>query len=239
MALTAAAAWIAVPAHGATSVFTDASAFQAAISGLSSGALDFESIAPDTLLSTAGLTQTVGATGVGIVFPPSVSDVLGGPALDLKVTGFTETGYNTLGTADPEDFDQFVGGTILSVGFTQPVLAFGLTVVSANTPGGTLFDGDIELRAAGTNVALAVSDRASLGFAMLVGGGTQEVSAYFLGVTSDAPFTTAILEAGAGTPDGSLFFWADDLAIAVPEPDPRTLLLAGALFLSLLWRRAR
>ena len=150
--------------------FTDASAFQTAIAGLPAGTLDFESVPANTLLSVAGLTQPViTAPPVGITFPASVPDVLGGPALDLEVNGLTSPGSHVLGTDDPGNFDQFVAGTSLALSFTAPVLGFGLTLISVDTPGVTLLDGDLELLAGGATASLAVADRTFLGTANLTG----------------------------------------------------------------------
>ena len=206
-------------AQAATISFTDASAFQAAIAGLPSGTLDFEGIAADTLLSDAGLTQPVIASPpVGVTFPASVADVLGGPDLDLEVNGLNTPGSHVLGTDDPGNFDAFIGGTSLTMNFTAPVLGFGLTVISGDTPGASLLDGDLELLAGGGTAALSLADKVFLGTANLHGGGTQNVYAYFLGVASDTPFSGASLNAGAGVPDGAFFYYLDDMVAAVPEP---------------------
>ena len=219
-------------AHATTMGFTDPAAFQAAIAGLSSGTLDFESIPAGTLLSTAGLTQAVGATGVGITFPAGVPNVLGGPPLDLEVNGLTSPGSHVLGTDDPGNFDQLIGGTSLGLAFTAPVTGFGLTIISVDTPGVTLLDGDLVLTAGGATASLAVADGTFLGTANLTGGGTQDVYAYFLGLTSDTAFSGASLDVGAGVPDGAFFYYLDDFVAAVPEPSTALLLGLGLLSLA-------
>lgn len=234
-AVLALAAALAVAPPAAALSFTDATAFHAAVSGLTTGTLDFEAIPADALLSGAGLTQTVGGTSVGVTFPASVPDVFGGSALDLQVNGLTSPGSHVLGTDDPGNFDQFIGGTTLSIGFTAPVFAFGLTLISIDTPGVTLLDGDLELTAGNETASLAVADRIFLGSANLTGGGTQDVHAYFLGVTAATPFATASLGPGAGLPDGAVFYWLDDFAVAVPEP--ATALLLGGGMVALAIRR--
>lgn len=236
-ALLALAAAFAVAPPAAALSFTDASAFHAAVSGVTTGTLDFEGIAADALLSGAGLTQTVGGTSVGVTFPASVPDVFGGSALDLQVNGLTSPGSHVLGTDDPGNFDQFIGGTTLSIAFTTPVPAFGLTIISVDTPGVTILDGDLELTAGDETASLLVADRILLGSANLTGGGIQDVHAYFLGVTAATPFATASLGPGTGLPDGAIFYWLDDFAVAVPEST--TALLLGAGVVALAIRRPR
>lgn len=225
--------------QAATISFTDASAFQTAIAGLPSGTLDFESIAADTLLSAAGLTQPVIASPpAGITFPASVVDVLGGPNLNLEVNGLNTPGSHVLGTDDPGNFDAFIGGTSLSMSFTAPVLGFGLTVISGDTPGVALLDGDLELLAGGGTAVLSLADKVFLGNVNVVGGGPQQtVYAYFLGVTSDTPFSNASLGVGAGVPNAAFFYYLDDMVAAVPEPSTALLLGLGLLGLLGLARR--
>lgn len=231
-ALLALAAAFAAPLPAGALGFTEASAFQAAVAGLPTGTLDFESLTADTRLSLLGLTQDAAGTAVGIQFPGLVPDVLGGPDLGLQVNALSGPGSHVLGADDPGNFDQIIGGTSLSLGFTAPVVGFGLNVISVAAPGVTLFDGDLELAAGGQTASLRVADRVLLGSAELAGGGVQEVHAYFLGVTSTTPFAAATLSPGAGLPDGAVFYWLDDFVVAVPEPATALLLGAGLALLA-------
>lgn len=202
--------------------FTDRAVFEAAIAGLSSGTLDFESIPADTLLSSAGLTQPVPGVPVSITFPGSVPDVFLGPPLNLMVAGLGSPGSHVLGTDDAGNLDQFIGGTSLELVFTAPVTGFGLTLISL----APLLDGDLVLSAGGETASLAAADVVS-------------TYGYFLGVTSDTPFTTASLAPGAGVPDGAFFYWTDDYTVALPEPGAAPLLALGCSVLALSAARSR
>lgn len=222
--------------HAAPGSFTTPAAFAAAVPGAITS-VDFDSLAGGTPLS--GTTQTAPGAGAGIVLPGPVDDVLdpSGPALALQVVSDggdnpTTSGAHSLGADDPGNFRTITAGTPLAFGFTSPVLAFGLTIITPEEPDGALFDGDIRLSIPGqASASLSLSDAQLLG---TFGG--REYRAYFLGVVGSSFFTDATLDFGAETPASGFFFNVDDLLVPLPEPTGMGALFAGSTLLVLLQR---
>lgn len=221
--------------QGQAAPFTDKTAFLNALPG-AAGVLNFDSLAGGTDLS--GATQTVsGGPGTGIVFPAAVTD-LGGTTLHLRVvenvggSNPTTSPANSLGTDDGGNFNTIIAGVAISLGFTSPVNAFGLSFITPDT----LLDGDIRLIAGGETATLAVSDKTLLGNF----GGT-DYYAYFLGLTNGAGFSSANIGYDPALTGGEFLYNADDLTVAVnnnlPEPCTSALLSAGLLALAFGGRR--
>jgi hypothetical protein len=177
------------------------------------------------------------------VLPAPLADLLdtGGPNLELQVVedagdNPAASGVRTLGVDDGGNFDAITGGAPLAFTFTQPVEAFGLTLITPEEPALALFDGDAQLDVSGEpTAALSLADGQVLG---TFGG--REYRAYFVGIVGASAFSSATLSYAASTPDSSFFFNVDDLAIAVPEPEPLlTLALGFALAQALARRRNR
>jgi len=227
----------ASPADAAPGAFTTSDAFAAAVpDGLAT--LDFESITGGTDVS--GATLAIGAGGGGITLPGPLTDVLdpGGPSLSLRVVADggdnpASSGSRSLGVGDTGNFDAITAGTTLDFSFPEPVLAFGLTIITPEEPDAALFDDDLRLLVPGASTAsLALSDGEPLG---TFGG--RAYRRYFLGVVGAAPFSSARLETGGATPTSGFFYNVDDLRIPLPEPGAASGLLLGSAFLLLLAHR--
>ncbi len=214
--------------------YTDAAGFAAAIPG-GVATVDFESLANGAPLS--GTTQTPPSAAAGVVLPGPVVDVLDptGPALSLRVVvdaadNPASSGTRSLGVDDTGNFNALTAGTSLAFGFTAPVDAFGLTIITPEEPGNALFDGDLQLVVPGEATAtLALGDGQSLG---TFGG--RDYRAYFVGVIGASSFSAATLDAGGTTPVSGLFFNVDDLVVPVPEPGTASGLLACAALLRVM-----
>lgn len=212
--------------------------FEANVSGAVAVA-DAEGLASGNVVS--GTTWVPPGASAGIVLPGPVVDVLdpAGSPLELQVVtnagdNPARSGQNSLGSVDPGNFDAIASGTVLGFGFTQPVEAFGLTLITPEEPGGALFDGDVRLTVPGEPTA-----HLSLAGGQSVGSfNGREYRAYFLGVVAGSPFAAASLEYAGSTPVGGFFFNVDDMTIPVPEPGGAPMLAAGVAWL--VWRtRAR
>ncbi|MHA7836875.1 MAG: hypothetical protein ACX98W_05380, partial [bacterium] len=226
------------PATAAPGAFTTPDAFAAA-NPESLATFDFESIPGGTDVSGTTLVGPDGGTG-GITLPGPLADVLdpGGPSLSLRVVADAgdnpaSSGSRSLGVGDPGNFDALTAGTTLDFSFPEPVLAFGLTIITPEEPDAALFDDDLLLLVPGESTAsLALSDGEALG---TFGG--RAYRRYFLGVVGAAPFSSARLEAGGATPTSGFFYNVDDLRIPLPEPGAASALLVGSAFLLLLGPR--
>lgn len=219
--------------------YTDPAAFGAAAPGPLT-AVDFESVTPGPPVSSSTLVPP--GTTTGITLPGPVADVLdaGGPALALVVVEDATnnpalSGVRSLGIEDAGNFDAATAGTTLAFTFTQPVEAFGLTLITPEEPGQALFDADATLAVPGeATAALALSAGQPLG---TFGG--RAYSAYFLGVVGGGPFSSATLAFGGSTPDSGFFFNVDDLVIPVPEAGRLASLAAGGACVLALARRRK
>jgi len=195
------------PAVAAPGAFTTADAFAAAVpDGLTT--FDFESIPGGTDVSGATLAVGTGGGPGGITLPGPLADVLdpGGLSLSLRVVADTgdnpaSSGSRSLGVGDPGNFDALTAGTTLDFSFPEPVLAFGLTIITPEEPDAALFDDDLLLLVPGESTAsLVLSDGEALG---TFGG--RAYRRYFLGVVGAPPFSSARLDAGGATPTSGFF----------------------------------
>ncbi|MBK7952433.1 MAG: hypothetical protein IPK00_27680 [Deltaproteobacteria bacterium] len=197
-------------------------AFFASLPGTASTAR-FDALASgDTIASgasTEGLTFHYDFGGVGLIATDGTAADAGG-AFD------TTSAPNFLGT---NDLDVLVDGDDLVLDFA-PMRALGLFVVSAETPGVSLFDGDIRLAVGGATASLDIDDvQATLADGSRV---------YFLGVIDPAAtFDSASLGTFGG--GGAFAFNVDDVVTAVPEPGFVETLIAGGIVLSRTSRRRR
>jgi len=214
----------ACAAAGPAQTFTDTTAFLSALPG-SAGVLSFDGLVGGTDLSGATLNVT-GGPGTGIRFPDSVLDWQG-TELHLQVVAGNPTSSpaNSLGVADPGNYDSIGGGTFIDLGLTAQINAFGLSFITPDN----MYDDDIRLIAGNETASLLVGDRTLLGTF-----GTTPYYAYFLGIVAPGSgFNSASIRYGAGT-DGAFFFNADDLTLAAapnatPVPGTPLLILGGAL----------
>jgi arylsulfatase A len=213
--------------------------------GQTAGILDFELLAPDTILSDANVALVTPNNPISVTFPSAVPDVvadLPGATLDLLVVDHTgdnpaTSGTHTMGTDDLGNYDSIIGGTDLLFEFPSPLLAFGLTIITPEVPNDSLMQGDLELSVPG--IATIPLHLPSIGLVGSLNG--VNYYGFFLGIVSpdETTFTTATLSTPAGVPDGAFLYNLDDFT-AAPEPSPGVLLIAGVAGLwSLKARRGR
>ena len=217
------------PVQAAPIVFTDRTAFDAAVAALTSptvSTLDFDAVAAGTLIADG---DTLG--GITFDYP-----TLAGFDVSLMVTDAFDapSGSNSLGT---DDDDVLQDGDDLVLSFAA-VNAIGLYIIFAPDP---LLDGDVELTAGGMTASLDAIGGLKV---TLVDGGLV----YFLGlVDSVSTFTSASITTSH---DGfsEEFLWnADDIVTAaagngtpqVSEPGILALLGLGLAVLGLCQDRAR
>lgn len=215
----------APPAAAAVSVFTDESAFQAALSGGGTvTTVDFEAVPAGTVISSSDAVA-------GVSFLHSIA----GGSIDLAVgDGLpTTSGGHYLGLDQPDVQDtQIQHGDEIDL-VLPPSRAFALTLVS----GDPLLAGDVLLE---TPEGVAGNAEAPAG--TTADGG----HVYFLGLVAEAPFETVNVR--YGDPNAVAFLYTiDDLAhaelapaaaLAIPAQTPATaallaLALAAAAFLVL------
>lgn len=186
--------------HALTIPYTDSASFLGALPGPAT-TLDFESVAAGTLLPS-------GSSLDGITFTYSI------PPETLQVINAFDTtsGSNSLGLTGGDNALQ--EGDVVSFGLATPVNAFGLFVITSDPA----LAGEIQL-------ATSVGTVSGSGTAetVLADGGIV----YFLGLTSDTPFSSATLQFNSG---GQVYFLynIDDITTAVPEPGTCGLLLLAA-----------
>ncbi len=179
---------------------------------------------------SSGEVITSGESADGIRFSHDLDGV------DLIVTDGTAAGgavaFETvssphfLGTSD---LDVLIDGDDLSLGIAT-ANAVGLFVITAETPGLSLFDGDIRLAAGGATASLDVDDvQATLSDGSRV---------YFLDVI-DAASTFDSASVGTFGAGGEFTFNVDDVVTALPEPRCASMLTSGLLALAAVRRRPR
>lgn len=209
-------------ASGAPTVYTSSVGFFASLPG------PVTTVAFDSLPS--GEVIASGSAAEGLLFDHDLGGV------DLIVTDGTAAGahgpFETtsaprfLGTSD---LDLLVDGDDLSLHFAA-ASAVGLFVITAETPGTSLFDGDIRLEAVGAEASLDVDDLQ----ATLADGSRV----YFLGVIdSEVSITSASLRTVGG--GGAFAFNVDDVVTALPEPDAGRAIVWSLLGSAVALRRRR
>lgn len=209
--LVGALAWPAA-SHAAPAVYTNSIPFFASLPGPARTA-SFDSLASGQVIAS-------GSAANGITFGHALGGVdliVTAGSLDTSGASFpTTSAPHFLGTSD---LDVFLDGDELPLGFAA-ANAVGLFVVTRETPGVTLFDGDIRLAAGGGSAALDVDAvEATL---------TDGSRVYFLGVIdASSNFTSAQL--GTFGQGGEFAFNVDDIVTALPEPN-----VAGAMGAALL-----
>lgn len=197
--------------YAATTTYTDPAAFLAALPG-AANRLDFDSSAAGALIpsgsSLGGLTFTYNFGGGSLVATDGNQFGGGGP-FD------TTSGANFLGT---DNSDLIIDDDDFTLDFAASN-AIGFSVITAETPGFSLFDDDIQLSVGGTTALLDVDAvQQTLADGSLV---------FFIGLIDDsASFTTASLS----TPNSSdsFFYNIDDIVTTSAVPVPGALWLFGS-----------
>lgn len=205
---------ILVLGHSAPVTFTDKASFDAAIAGLSSATLDFDSLPADTLIASGdtvdGITFTFNIAGLDMI----VSDIFD-----------TTSPTNYLGLDDGAD-EVFLSGDTFTMTFDRTLVALGLFVIGS--PGDVLA-GDVALAIATGSVFNAGTPDQVLG-----DGG----EAFFLGLLEPTGFTMAELISFDPQGLGLFEFTVDDITTATPEPSTLLLFASGLLGVA-AWGRRR
>lgn len=197
--------------NAATTTYTDQTAFLAALSS-PANTLDFDSTAAGTLIPSG---STLGGLSFTYNFGGSSLSVTDGNQFGGGGPFDTTSGANFLGT---DNSDLLIDDDDFDLGFAASN-AIGFSVITAETPGFSLFDDDIQLTAGGATALLDVNSvQQTLGDGSLV---------FFLGLIDDsASFTSASLS----TPNssGSFFYNLDDIVTTSAVPLPGALWLFGS-----------
>lgn len=216
------AALMVAPAFATTVTYTTQASFFGAISGPTTANFDGD---------TAGTVINNGDTVDGIIF----SSVLPGGDQLAIATGFDSTSMsNYLGTTDPGSPNALLGGDTVTMKFGS-VTALGLYILTGNP----LTDGTFTLDIGGGAFALSSATQDAI-----LGDGTF---AYFLGITSSVPFSSATIRPTVLDPNGGPTWNVDDITLAtanngnnpppqVPEPGTLVLMATG---LGAIVRRVR
>ena len=197
-------------ANATTTTFTDSASFFAALPG-SSSTQDFEGIPALTLIPDGSKLDDITYT----------SNVREG---DLSVSNFTVTtsGKNSLGGFE----NVFSSGDEVNFGFSDPVQAFGLFVISSS---GDVLENDLQLAAGGNSVFNLTKPERTL-----ADGG----DVFFLGLIDTDGFSDAQL-LSFGDPDNPFFnFNVDDVTSAttvVPLPSSILFFSSGLFALARKW----
>ena len=210
------------PTRAAPTVYTSSIAFLAALPGPATTA-GFDGL-------PSGHVVASGSVADGITF----SHVLGGVDLIVTPGSLSGGGGSFATTSAPHflgtsDLDVLLDGDDLSLGFAASN-AVGLFVITAETPGVTLFSGDIRLTARGAVASLNVNDV----HATLADGSRV----FFLGVI-DAGSTFGSASLGTFGAGGQFAFNVDDVVTALPEPGIGGATASGLLALAAARPRRR
>ena len=211
-------------AKGAVTIYTSSSSFMSALGteGLTARTQDFEG-------ETAGTTYSDPATMDWLtLLNSSVAD-------DLLVTDQLEalSGDNYLGVDNAASFRQFSSGFTIDLTWTGTVYALGLSIITAEIPNLSLFDGDISL-----SVATVANGTVTANLDVDAQDGTLPAGdrVFFLGIIDDTnPISSGSFNSieDLTTP---ILFNIDDIATGIPEPSTALLLLGS---LALAGRRKR
>lgn len=208
--------------NAALVAYTDQSDFMAALTGTST-TLDFDSLTTPTIINSGdtldGITFTYNFGSTDMVVTDGNQFGGGGPY-------DTTSGSNFLGTDDADIFlddDDFT----LSFGAAN---AIGMYFITAEEPGTSIFDNDIQLTAGLGTAFLDVGNvQATLGDGALV---------FFLGlIDTTGTFSSASID----TPNssGAFLYNIDDITVsAVPLPGALWLFGSGLIGLLALRRRS-
>lgn len=224
-------ALMVAPAFATTVTYTTLASFQGAISGATTA--NFDSDTPGAVI----LTGAGSGTADGITFHATVAG--GDHELIIQSTSIstflTTSGLNYLGTTDAGTGGSLFGSDSITMGFSSPITALGLYILGGNPFAAGTFTLDTGV---GTALNSATED-------LTLADGTL---AYYLGITSTTPFSSATLSVTVpgGVGDGPLWN-VDDITMAtanngnnpppqVPEPGTLVLMATG---LGALVRRVR
>ncbi len=224
------AAVLLIYAYGpasATTIFTDPTAFNAAVALLpgTSDTIDFESLTPDSTINSGDTID-----GVTFNYGFGTGDLLR-VSTETEAGQATTSGTQFLGTNYAGNYNLIEDAEGLDLAFSQPTIALGMFFTTLDMA----FDGDFVLITPEGSVSNLVAD------AVLLGDGATK--AYFVGIIGDQSFSTAqIRNCGSDTGCGGYFFYGvDDITTVavVPEPTTITLFGAGLLGLGLIGLRKR
>lgn len=215
-----------VPGFASTFTYTTLASFQSATTGATTA--NFDNLTAGTVIFTGN------GSGVadGITFNGTIAG--GDQELVIQDLFDTTSGANYLGTTDVTTGALF-GTDSLTMTFGSPTTALGLYIL-----GGNLFDAGTFTLNIGVGTALnsATPD-------LTLGDGTE---AYYLGITSTTPFSSATLSPTvlANTVGDGPLWNVDDIATATangpppsPVPEPGTLGLTAIGLGALVWRRKK
>ncbi len=194
----------------ATTTYTDQAAFLAALNG-PANTLDFDSATAGSLIPSG---STLGGITFSYTFGGSSLAVTDGNQFGGGGPFDTTSGANFLGT---DNSDLIIDDDDFSLGFAASN-AIGFSVITAEIPGTSFFDDDIQLTAGGTTALLDVDAlQTTLGDGSLV---------FFLGIIDDsASFTGASLNTPGSS--GSFLYNLDDITTTSVTVVP----LPGAVWL--------
>ncbi len=189
------------PADADFQLFSRRSEFETAYlnAGGIASVFDFDLLSPGTIINDGDSIN-------GLTFNYNMAGV----ALRVASGAATTSGLNYLGT---DDGDIFQSGDSFSLGFSERI-GIGVYIISADP----LLDGDVQLSFGGETVSLVAADT-EFDFGL-------DGSAWFLGILSDTPFTSATL-LSPGPP--SFFFNVDSIITVSAVPEPSTMILFPAL----------
>ena len=210
LAIAALLCLVGLSASAGTVTYTDQPSFLAALPG-HAWTLDFDS-------TSSGTPATLVPSGSGIG-PIKFSYSIAGLTMEV-VSDFDTTSLpNSLGLNDPGNYNQFIAGDPFDMTFDWPIRALGLYFITTADP---VFPGDILL-------VTPVGTATNAGTPNLILPDTG--TAYFVGLVSDAEFTSAGVQFGP-LAVGTFLYNVDDITINTPEPAAVLLWAAGLALLA-------